>query len=214
VDGDWRDGPIRAYRARVLFLGRRATIGLLALALAGLAVLAAGCGGNTQPRSLSSGSASPSRPATATSSQSSSPTASPTPTATGSAAIKKQLKKSAKEYVSALNKATQTMNAEPLKRLVTSKCTCHGQIDAIQKTKQKGLHYVGKTRIVSVAPSLDDPTHGNTLVTLASTAGGTANENGDIVRRTPATQQDVDLSWVRESGRWLLDKIVYLQKKS
>jgi hypothetical protein len=192
----------------VLFPGRRATIGLPALMLAALAVLAAGCGDNTQPRSLSSGSASPATPSSPPASQSSSPTASPTPTATGSAAIKKQLNATVRKYVAALNDLPHGMNAEAVSRTISQDCKCQEQVVSIRKVKQQGNHYTQQYKIVELTPAVTNSRHGEVLATLSETAGGIAKQSGKYVSRTPADpnlQRDFRLA--KRHGEWLITVI-------
>jgi ABC-type phosphate transport system substrate-binding protein len=196
----------------MLFPGRRATIAMPALALAALAALAAGCGGNTQPRSLSSGSPSPSTPATATSSPSTSPTASSTPTTTGSAAVKKQLDATVRKYYDILNGLKSNMDADALAALFTKDCKCQKQVRSIRSVKADGNHYTQTYTIKNLAPGVSDSNHGTVLVTLSETAGGIANANGKLLQRSSARKNYLrDFHLVKMGQGWLIDEIAVVE---
>jgi hypothetical protein len=181
----------------------RATLVVPAVALAGLAVLAAGCGSGTQPRTLPSITAAPT---TASPSPSASP--SPTPSATCSAAVKKQLSAAVRTYFRVVNSQKQRMDADALAALFTDNCSCQEQVRAIRKTKSQGNRYTQQAKVVELTPSLVDRAHGVVLATFNESAGGVVDGHGKYVRKTSA-RRDVDRQFhlVRKGDHWLIAQI-------
>jgi hypothetical protein len=174
------------------------------IALAGLAVLATGCGSGAQPRTLPSITTAPTTPASASPSDS----PSPSPSATSSAAVKKQLKAVVRQYVHVVNSQKQHMDADALAALLTKDCLCQKQVKAIRKVKSDGNHYTQQYKVLNLAPAVTDSSEGTVLAQISVSAGGIVDANGHYVRRTkavPPYQENFRLA--KHEKRWLIHAI-------
>src|SRR4051794_33033845 len=146
------------YPLPVFVLGRR-----LAVTLAVVAAMAAGCGGHAgRPRSL---------PPISSTSAAAATSAAPHSRADDLAAVKAVVRK----YYALLGASTSYETAIRLGQLVTRDCKCMAAADAFRRAARAHQHYFGHVNIRNLVANIDGRSQADALVVYDYTRAGLRN---------------------------------------
>jgi predicted lipid-binding transport protein (Tim44 family) len=171
------------------------------LAVALVALLAAGCSDEKAgglPPITSPSSTAPSPTATATATK-----AAATPAA--------QIEAAARAYYAELTRAGETGDAATLRRMIDPDCECAKTIDYLAEEARKGHRFTTKYRVDGVSTHDVTATAGFATVTLTYAKSAIVDRSGKVVRSLPGqTKVGRDLGFTREGERWVLTQLVLL----
>jgi hypothetical protein len=165
-----------------------------AVTLIALALLASGCGGGDQPKTLP--------PLTTRPAASASPTANPKTELAAVEAVVRQ-------YYALLNRPTSAANATALSALMTPTCSCQEVVKATRQALARHEHYFGTNHVVRLVPNIDGPTQAEVLASYDYTESGLRDARNHVLsmgRGRRGTTQNFQLTKFR--SQWLIVVII------
>ena len=175
-------------------------IGLVTVGIVGVVALSGCSSAGSAPRTLPRLSTTP---AAVTS------TAPPTTKAAELAAVKAVVRR----YYALLNAPTTVANANALAALMTPNCPCQRVATSTRQIAAKGEEYFGRTRLISITPSLDGADAADALVEYDYTAGGIRDLHGrEITHSAGRRGVLMSLRFRRTNSGWLIADAVVLRE--